>query len=70
MAIKPERDKLVHCHLVSIGKMIRVRQGQVLEISDEATAPHIQDLACRISKITEELLQHWGRLARVFKNPL
>ena len=70
VVIKPERDKLVHCNLVSSGTMIRIRQGRVLDISDQATAPHIQDLACRISKITEELFQHWARLARVFDNPL
>ena len=70
MAIKPERDKLVHCNFVSSGTMIRIRRGRVLEISDEATAPHIQDLACRISKITEELFQHWARLAQVFDTPL
>ena len=70
VAIKPERDKLVHCHLVSGGTMIRIRQGRVLEITDEGTAHHIEELARRISKITEELFQHWGRLARVFDNPL
>jgi len=69
-AIKPERDKLVHCHLVSDGMMIRIRKGQVLEISEEATAPHIMDLACRISDITAEIFRHQGRLARVFDNPL
>ena len=50
--------------------MIRIRQGRVLEITDEGTAHHIEELARRISKITEELFQHWGRLARVFDNPL
>jgi hypothetical protein len=70
VAIKPERDKLIHCNLVSDGMMIRIRQARVLEISDEATAPHIQDLACRISSITGELFQHFGRLARVFNTPL
>ena len=64
--IKAERDKLVHCHLTADGTMIRVRDGRVLEISDEATAAHIEDLACRISAITDELLRHLGRVARVF----
>ena len=50
--------------------MIRIRKGQVLEISEEATAPHIMDLACRISDITAEIFRHQGRLARVFDNPL
>jgi len=70
VAIKPERDKLVHCNLVSDGMVIRIRRAQVLEISDQGTPAHIQDLACRISNITGELLQHFGRLARVFDNPL
>jgi hypothetical protein len=69
-AIKPERDKLVHCHLVSDGMMIRIHKGRVLEISEEATAPHIMDLACRISDVTAEIFRHQGRLARVFDNPL
>jgi hypothetical protein len=50
--------------------MIRIRRGQVLEISEAATAPHIEDLACRISEITAELFRHYARLARVFDNPL
>jgi hypothetical protein len=70
VAIKSERDKLVHCHLVADGMMIRIRQAQVLEISDQGTPVHIQDLACRISNITAQLFQHQGRLARVFDNPL
>jgi hypothetical protein len=69
-AIKPERDKLIHCQLVSDGMMVRIRKGRVLEISDEATAPHIMDLACRISDITAEIFRHQRRLAWVFDNPL
>jgi hypothetical protein len=70
VAIKPERDKLVHCNLISDGMVIRIRRGKVLDISDEGTAPHIDDLACRISNITAEIFRHQGRLARVFDNPL
>jgi hypothetical protein len=70
VAIKPERDKLVHCNLVSEGVVFQMRRGQVTEMSEAGTAPHIQDLACRISNITAELFQHFGRLARVFDNPL
>jgi hypothetical protein len=70
VAIKPERDKLVHCNLVSDGMVIRIRKGEVLDISDEGTAPHIDDLACRISNITADVFHHQGRLARVFDNPL
>jgi hypothetical protein len=62
-AIKPERDKLIHRQLVSDGTMVRIRKGRVLEISDEATAPHIMDLACRISDITE-IFRHQRRLRR------
>ena len=69
-AIKPERDKLIHCQLVSNGMMVRIGKGRVLEISDEATAPHIMDLACRISDITAEIFRHQRRLAWVFDNPL
>jgi hypothetical protein len=70
VAIKPERDKLVHCNLVSQGMVIRIRRGEVLEISEEGTAPHIEDLACRISNITADVFRHYGRWARVFDNPL
>ena len=70
MAIKPERDKLVHCNLVSDGMVIRIRRGEVLEMSEEGTAPHIEDLACRISAITADVFRHYGRLARVFDSPL
>jgi hypothetical protein len=70
VAIKPERDKLVHCNLVSEGMVIRIRRGHVLDISDEGTAPHIDDLACRISNVTADLFRHQMRLARVFENPL
>jgi hypothetical protein len=70
VAIKPERDKLVHCNLVSDGMVIRVRRGKVLEISKEGTPLHIEDLACRISNITADVFRHYGRLARVFDNPL
>lgn len=70
VAIKPDRDKLVHCNLVSDGMVIRIRRAQVLNISEEGTAPHIEDLACRISNITAELFQHFGRLAKVFDTPL
>ena len=32
----------------------------------EGTAPHIEDLACRMSNITADLFQHFGRLAGIF----
>jgi hypothetical protein len=70
VAIKPERDNLVHHNLVADGMQIRIRKAQVLEISEEGTAPHIEDLACRISKITDELFRHQDRSARVFDTRL
>jgi hypothetical protein len=70
VAIKREPDKLVHCNLVSEGMVFRIYRGQVIDISEAGTAPHIEDLACRISNITAELFRHFGRLARVFHNPL
>ena len=69
VAIKRERDKLIHCNM-SEGWVFRIYRGKVIDISDAGTAPHIEDLACRISNISAELMQHFGRLARVFHNPL
>jgi len=50
--------------------VFRIYRGQVTDISGAGTAPHIENLACRISNITAELFRHFGRLARVFHTPL
>ena len=69
VTIKPERDRLIHCNL-SEDLVIRIRRGEVVEILEIGSAPQIEDLACHISNITVELFHHFGRLARVFDNPL
>jgi hypothetical protein len=46
--------------------VFRIRRGKVLDVSEDGTAPHIEDVACRISEITAELFRHYGRLAKVF----
>ena len=54
-------------------KELRRADGQRKELLAEHRAlfkrVQIEDLACRISTITAELLQHLGRLAGVFDNP-
>jgi hypothetical protein len=70
VAIKPDRDKLIHCNLSSTGVIFRIRRARIIEVSDTGTAQHIDELAYRISEISAELFRHQARVVRVFKATL
>lgn len=66
--IKVERDALIHGNFGSSGLFLRMRYGVCINISDTAgTAPHIEDLACRISDITAALFKHQDAVRRLFE---
>ena len=66
--IKPERDDLVHGGLSGSGSFFKIQAGHVIEISHTVgQAPNIEDLACRISDISVELLKHHVELQKHFR---
>jgi hypothetical protein len=69
--IKVERDKIIHGNFGSSGIFFRIRHGRCIEVSDTVgTAPHIEDLACRISDVTAALFKHQAELGKAFDMPL
>ena len=66
--IKCERDDLIHGNLSSSGTFFKIRSGRCIDISDTVgTAPHIEDLACRISEISAALFRHQVELQHLFR---
>ena len=66
--IKRERDDFVHGNFGSSGIFFKMRDGQVVEISDTTgSPPHIEDLACRISDVSAELTRHHLALRKHYR---
>ncbi len=66
--IKPERDDIVHGGLAGSGLFFKLRNGRTMDISDFiGEAPHIEDLACRISTINAEIFRHQQQLRKHYR---
>jgi len=66
--IKIERDDIAHGNFTSAGKFFKMRDGSVVDISDDVgKPPYLEDLACRISDINVLVIQHQNALRRHFR---
>lgn len=67
MAIKRERDDLAH-GVMTKNMFFKHKSGKLVSISDTKSDPrYLEDLACRISKISEDLFKHQFNLQNHFR---
>lgn len=65
--IKRERDLFAHGTIIN-GLFFKYHDGQLIDILDEiATPQHLEDLACRISVISSNLMRHSYKLQKRFR---
>ena len=67
ITIKKERDVLAH-GTISGGGFFKHRQGRLIDVSDAIGTPrHLEGLACRIAKISADLMRHHVKLQKRFR---
>ena len=67
VAIKKERDDLAHGTMTA-NMFFKQKLGKIINISEVQSDPeYLEDLACRISKISEDLFKHQFALQKHFR---